>query len=210
MVYVATPRHGVMNVNWTTPAALWLLAIVPVVWLALRFGRTNFNSRQRLAQTAARSLLLGALVLAMARPVISTGSTRLSVVYVVDVSHSIASQAITDAAARIDALNAELSPDHSRVLAFGANVAVLEGTPALRNLAQKDPTDTAGSVRRELSDLEQALRQARAELLPGSIGRIVLFTDGRETAGDVTDATVALASAGIRVFVEAMAPRDLG
>ena len=36
-------------VTWTAPAALWLLLAVPLVWLAHRFARTNFNPRQRAA-----------------------------------------------------------------------------------------------------------------------------------------------------------------
>ena len=33
--------------TWTAPGALWLLAAVPLVWLALMAARTNFNPRQR-------------------------------------------------------------------------------------------------------------------------------------------------------------------
>ena len=73
-----------MGVTLTAPGALWLLAVVPAVWLALRWGRTNFNPRQRVLQAIVRSALLAALALALARPVISLGSSRLSVVYVVD------------------------------------------------------------------------------------------------------------------------------
>ena len=39
---------------------------------------------------------------------------------------------------------------------------------------------------------------------------MILFTDGRATAGDVADAGLALAAAGVKVFVEPMAPRDIG
>jgi hypothetical protein len=165
---------------------LWLLLVVPAVWFAVRFSRTNFGPRQRLVQAVVRSLLLAALALALTRPVISSGSNRLSVVYLVDVSHSIASKSITDAAARIDALNAELRPDHSKTLAFAANVAVMDTTAMLRDLAAKSATDQSGPVRRESSDIDQALRQARAELLPGHVARIVLFTDGRATSGELT------------------------
>ena len=189
---------------------LWLLLLVPAVWVAIRFSRTNFGPRQRIVQAVVRSLLLTALVFALARPVISSGSTRLSIVYLVDVSHSIASKSITDAAARIDSLNAELRPDHAKVLAFGGNVAVMNDTQALRDLAAKSATDAAGPVRRDSSDIDQALRQARAELLPGHVARIVLFTDGRATSGSLTDATLQLAAGGVRVFVEPMAPRDIG
>src|SRR6185295_5309985 len=101
-----------MSITWTAPGALWLLALVPLVWIALRFSRTNFNPRQRLLQAGVRSLLLAALALGLARPVISTGSSRMSVVFLVDTSHSIATKAITDAAGRIDAIVNEIHPDH--------------------------------------------------------------------------------------------------
>lgn len=198
-----------MSISWTSPAALWLLLIVPFVWLAVRYSRTNFHAKQRVVQAAARTLVLISLILAMARPVISTGSTRLSIAYLVDVSHSIASSSINAAADRIDALTAELKPDHARVLAFGSSVAVLPDTKALRAIAAADPTDPKSPVRRDGTDLDQALRQARAELLPGHLQRIVLFSDGQQTSGDATDAAVLLAAAGVRVFTEPMAPRDV-
>lgn len=200
-----------MAVTLTAPGALWLLAVVPLVWLARRWGRTNFNRRQQVLQAAVRSLLLAALALALARPVVSMGSSRLSIVYVVDASYSVSSKSITDAATRIDALNRELAPAHSRVVAFGADVAVLDDTKALRDLAAADPASTQASiVRRGDSDLEQALRQARAELRPGHVPRIFLFSDGHQTVGDAGDAAVHLAADGVQVFVEPMMPRVLG
>jgi hypothetical protein len=67
-------------------------------------------------------------------------------------------------------------------VAFGASVQVMESSAGLRELAAKDPTDrSASGLRREATDLEQALQQARAELRPGDLPRVVLFTDGRET-----------------------------
>src|SRR5580765_7884864 len=130
-----------MGITWTAPGALWLLVLIPLVWIALRFSRTNFNSRQRLLQAGLRSLLLAALALALARPVISTGSSRLSVVFLVDTSHSIATKSVNDAADRIDAITKELRPDHSSIVAFGADAAVVASTAELRALAAKDPAD---------------------------------------------------------------------
>ena len=200
-----------MDITWTAPRALWLLALLPLVWVALRHNRTNFNRRQQILQASIRSLLLAVLALALARPVMSIGSSRLSVVYLVDVSHSVASKSIADAASRIDSLQKELAPDHSRIVAFGGTVQVMDTTATLRELAAKDPMDrAAGGPRREATDLEQALHQARAELRPGNLPRIVLFTDGRETTGDVDAASAQLAASGIPVFVEAMAPREIG
>lgn len=198
-----------MSLTWSAPAALWLLLLVPLVWAAHLVARTNFNPRQRAVQTAVRSLLLAALACALARPVISSSSSRQSVVYAVDVSHSVASHAVEAAAGRIEALDRELRPSHSRVIAFGRTAAAVPGPAALRELAQIDAASGRGPDRSG-TDLEGALLAARAELAPEHVPRIVLFTDGHATAGDTAAAVTHLAVGRIPVFVEPLGPRPLG
>jgi uncharacterized membrane protein/uncharacterized protein YegL len=198
-----------MSLTWTAPAALWLLLVVPLVWVARRWGRTNFNVRQQMLQAGVRSALLAALALALARPVISTGSSRMSVVYLVDLSHSISSKSVAEAAARIDALNTGARPAHSRILAFGADVIPVQSTAALRQLAQPDAVGNDAAVAGSGTDIERALTEARAAVAPGHVPRIVLFSDGRQTSGDVRQAITRLAAQGIPVFVEPMGVRDL-
>ncbi|MGB2713565.1 MAG: VWA domain-containing protein [Vicinamibacterales bacterium] len=195
----------------TTPAALWLLLCVPLVWLAHVAARTTFNPRQRVLQAGLRSLLIVALVLAMARPVVSTMSDRQSMVFVVDVSHSVSGAAIQSAAGKIDELKASLRPAHSRIVAFGKTSATLDSTDALRRMAQIESTEpNVQRVDRRGTDLEAALDAARAELAPGHIPRIVLFTDGRATAGDLTAATTRLSEHRVPVFIDPLAVRSLG
>jgi Ca-activated chloride channel family protein len=190
---------------------LWLLVVVPIVWLARPFSRTRFNPRQQWLQAAIRSAILVALALAVARPVIATGSSRLSVVYLVDVSYSVSSRAVADAAAAIDRLNAAVHPAQTRIVAFGADAAVLETTAALRHLAETDPSSKEPRVvDRQGTDLDLALRAARAELAPGHVPRIVLFSDGRPTAGEVREAVARLAADGVPVHVSPLAAPDLG
>lgn len=197
--------------NWTAPAALWLLALVPFVWLAPLVARTTFNPRQRTVQAVARSLLLAALALAIARPVLSRNAPRQSIVYVVDVSHSIASRAIEDAAGAIDEMNRTLRPAWSRILVFGSTTAAISDTAALRRLAPVDAAiGEAQSVDRSGSDLESALNAARGQLAPDSTPRVVLFSDGHPTEGRVDSAIARLVAAHIPVFVEPMAVRSLG
>ena len=196
-----------MSVIWTSPAALWLLVLVPLVWLAGRFSRTNFNPRQHLLQTTVRTAVLAALAVALARPVFEVGSSRLSVVYLVDVSYSVSSASVTEAAARIAELNSALRPDHSRIVAFARTAQVVADGDALGQLVSSQD-DTAFD--RGASDLDAALASARAELAPGHVPRLVLFSDGRVTTGDVATAVAQLANAGIPVHVFPLAPRELG
>ena len=196
--------------TFTTPGALWLLLAVPLVWLGHMAARTNFDARQRWLQAGARSLLLAALALAIARPVISTGSSRQSVVYAVDVSHSVSSQAIESAAAKIDEINAALRPSHSRVVVFGKTAAAIEGTAALRRLAQPDGKASPATVDRQGTDIEAALDAARAELAPSHVPRLMLFSDGQATAGDTAAAAIRLAEQRIPLSVQPLAVRSLG
>ncbi len=197
-------------VNWTAPGALWLLALVPAIWFAPLVARTTFNSRQRVLQAAARSLLLTVLALAIARPVLSTSSPRQSIVYLVDISHSVASRAIEDAARRIDEYNATLRPSYWRIVVFGSTAAPVADTAALRRLAPIEASTSGQSVDRSGSDLEAALGAARGQLAPDSTPRIVLFSDGHPTAGSVENAIARLMAAHIPVFVEPMTVRSLG
>ena len=206
MVDLAPEDNGVI---WTAPSALWLLVLVPLVWVASRYSRTNFNPRQHRIQQAVRSLVLILLAVALARPVMQMGSSNLSVVYLVDASYSVSSQAVADAATRIGELNASLAPDHSRIVAFARRGRVLDDVAALQALVETEAGVDTG-FDRTISDLEAGLAAARAELAPGHVPRIVLFSDARPTAGDMTAAVTQLAVSGIPVHVFPMAPRDLG
>ena len=194
----------------TEPAALWLLAAVPLVWIAYAWGRTNFNRKQRILQAVVRSLLLTAIAFAIARPLVATTSSRRSFVYAVDVSHSISTAAVESAARRIDEINRALRPEHHRILAFGLTSAPVEDTGALRRLAAAAAdSPEARIVDRGGTDLETALSGARAELAADHVPKVVLFTDGRSTAGDLPAAAARLAASGIPVSVEPLSVRTL-
>ncbi|MGH9370641.1 MAG: VWA domain-containing protein [Vicinamibacterales bacterium] len=208
---MATAHYGVMSLTWSAPAALWLLLAVPLVWLAHLVARTNFNPRQRAVQAVVRSLLLVALALGLARPVISRSSSRQSVVYAVDVSHSVASHAIDAAARKIAELNDELRPAHSRIVAFGKTAVPVGSADALRRFAEVE-AGTSGSPGpdRAGTDLEAGLLAARSELAPEHVPRLVIFSDGHATAGDTNAAIAHLALARVPVSVEPMSPRSIG
>jgi uncharacterized membrane protein/uncharacterized protein YegL len=199
-----------VSLTLSFPAALWLLLAVPLVWAAHLVARTNFNRRQRLLQAIVRSLLLAAVAFALARPVISRGSALQSIVYVVDVSHSIAGHAIEDAASRIDELNTALRPDHFRIVAFGGSAESLADTAALRALAGIADGPGASGPDRRRTDLEGALLAGRAELAAEHVPRLVLFSDGRPTAGDTAAAIARLAAEHIPVSVEPLPTRAIG
>src|SRR5204863_9862789 len=104
---------------------------------------------------------------------------------------------------------AAVHPDHSRIVAFGANARPVAGTAALRELAHADPA-RPGDIDRSGTDLQAALDAARSELAPGHVPRIVLFSDARATSGDLDEAITRLAAAHIPVSTEPTDARELG
>jgi len=196
-------------VSWTAPSALWLVALVPLVWLTHVVARTTFNPRQRTAQTIVRSLLLLTLATALARPILSTSSPRQSIVYLVDVSHSVSGHAIENAAARIEELERTVHATQSRVMIFGRTAVRIDGTAALRRFSDLGAAGSGDAVDRSGTDIEGALAAARAELAPDSTPRIVLFTDGHETEGEARRAVLRLGGSQVPVFVEPMAARSI-
>jgi Ca-activated chloride channel homolog len=198
-----------VSVILTSPAALWLLLAVPLVWLGGLLGRARFSSRQRVAQAAVRSLLLALLVLAIARPVVSMSSSQRSLIHLVDVSHSVAGSAIEHAADAIDELNRRVRPAHVRILAFARTAVPVPDTAALRAFATVEPGNQ-DALDRGGTDLEAAILAARAELAPGHVPHIVLFSDGQPTAGDDLDALAQVTAARIPVSTAPMAVRNLG
>lgn len=203
-----------------TVDAFWpfaLLALVPFVWWVPGRTLTNFSRSQLRVQAAARSAVVALAALALTGPVLHRSTGRLSVVYAVDVSASVAPGSIAAAARWITEAGRSGTADVERVLAFGGDVRALAGAPDLASLAAA--TDAPGravaaggleTIDREATDLEAALAAARASFAPGHVKHLVLLTDGRPTRGDVSDGVARLQRDAVRVFTVPMAERRRG
>jgi uncharacterized membrane protein len=187
---------------------LWMLAIVPGIWLVAR--RTNPKAPRRTLYATVRTVVLVCLIGALAQPVLSWPVARVACIYLVDTSHSVSTGTREVAAAAIDALSASLRPDYERILVFGAGSAVVGDTVELRRLATRATGDLDRLVSPEGTNLEQALAAARAEIPAGTNGRIFLFSDGHENGGDSRRISERLATEHVPVFTRSLAVRDLG
>ncbi|MEX2271633.1 MAG: VWA domain-containing protein [Vicinamibacterales bacterium] len=190
---------------------LWLLIIIvllPYVWWGMTRTRTNFNARQRRVQAVVRSLVLVLLALALAQPIAHRRTGRVSIVYLVDASHSVSASALASAAERIAATNAALQPDHFRILAFAGAVVPVADAAAL--VALENDAPSVERLQRGESSLGPALDAARRALLPGHTPRIVLFSDGHPTDRSAELALSRLSDQRIPVHTYRSAVRNLG
>jgi len=194
-------ERGAMSLAFAAPAALWLLLLAPLFGLiGWRFG----VKRRRIPASAAwlRSGMVALLAIALAQPMLATGSGAASTVFVVDASRSATGPDGADAAGWVRAaLDAAGSGDRAAVVAFGAEPKLAAPAAPANALSSgwDDPT-TLDPADRDYTDIERALALARALPLGGS-RRIVLASDGAENVGSAREQAAQALADGVPVDV---------
>ena len=185
------------------PAAF--LAAVPLLfWWAGR-SRTRLGRRHLLVTTLLRSLAIISLALALMRPQWNAQSGDISVVYALDISRSVSSSFIEAAIKWIEQADREGAPAHARYMAFADHAVMVQKPGDMRSLAVTEghargaPAD-ATVIDQAATNLEQALDAALMRLDRDRAKRIVLLTDGNQTAGDVWRVLPRLTRANVRVY----------
>jgi uncharacterized membrane protein len=180
---------------------LWLLALLPLAWWASLRSRTNLSRGHLALATVLRTLALAFLVLALMQPTRTTRITEVSVVYALDVSRSVASGFVQSALDFAKRANMQAAPSVARYVVFADRARLVDSPDEVAKVG----VSTAAADRDRLlyqgaTNLELALDQALLGLDPSRVQRVVLFTDGNQTRGDVWRAVPRLAAHGVRVF----------
>src|SRR3989442_15656951 len=108
-----------MRLTFETYWPLIILLMVPYLWWVCRRTAVDLNPKHLRLSTIIRSAIICLLVFALMQPVLYKAGTYVSVVYLLDVSHSIAPSAIKKAIEWIDQTNLSAKPDHAEFVAFG-------------------------------------------------------------------------------------------
>lgn len=195
-----------MGIALEAPLALLLLvpAFALTLGLHLASRRRLGVGRRRLA-LAVRGVLLSALVLALAGLQLVLPVDRLATVFVVDLSDSVGAAGREEALTFLrETLIEKPEGDVAGIVAFGRE-ALVERLPSdlaeIEGIASR-PVTTA-------TDIGAALRLATALFPDDSQKRIVLLSDGNDTAGSGQAEAALAASQGVQVETRQIGPGNV-
>jgi uncharacterized membrane protein len=135
------------------------------------------------------------------QPVWTAQTAQVSVVYALDVSRSVASGFVQSALQFAERANREAAPALARYVVFADDARVLTSADAVAGVGVTSERTGGGRLLYQgATNIELALDEALLALDPDRVKRVVLFTDGNQTRGDLWRTVPRLAAQGARVF----------
>src|SRR6188508_2991023 len=105
--------------------AIFLL-LLPYVWWVGRYTAVDLSAKHLRLSTLIRSLIVCLLTLALMQPILTRPASYISVLYLLDVSQSVAPSAIKSALEWIRMTNEAGRPAQSSFVAFASNSVKFE------------------------------------------------------------------------------------
>ncbi|MCA1587801.1 MAG: VWA domain-containing protein, partial [Chloroflexi bacterium] len=175
--------------EWWWPLAIAALALLALEWVLPR--------ARRIGSLVIRLTLVACLVLSLAGVRLALAADRLSVVFLLDASASMLDATREELVAWARGAVGEMPEgDTAGVVVFGGNALVDRLPSELDELADPASEPVVGAT-----DVGAAVRLAAAVFPAGAQQRIVLLSDGNDTAGEAGEAIAAAAARGIRLDV---------
>jgi uncharacterized membrane protein/uncharacterized protein (UPF0212 family) len=187
------------------PYALWLLLLVPLIgWLSLNTN-TTLGQRHLKWLTLIRAFCVLSVILGLTQPIYKHASQEVSVIYVLDVSRSVATSFIDKALNWIDRVQVSYQPSESKIVVFGKNRSVVSSTDNARSitiadLGKDERSEDTNYVEQSGTNIEAAVDESLALLGGDHIKRIVLFSDGNQTEGSLVDLIQPAEKSGVRIY----------
>lgn len=179
------------------PAYLWLLVLLPVIWLPVLLVPGRLPRWRRALSLGLRTTLLLVLVLALAGAALVWPAREVTTIFLIDHSDSVAPVERARADAFVQAaLRHKPADARAGVVVFGRE-AVVEQPPT----AQVSFTRVTVVPPSDQTDVARALKLALALLPAETRKRLVLLSDGAETRGAALELATAARAAGVPIDV---------
>jgi len=180
-----------------------LLALLLFAVEGLLYWRRQTAGRLALPQTLGdrwalglRCVLLGVLLIALAKPTMPRWVDRLNVMFLLDLSDSVSLAARENAYRFAAQAMAGIRPgDQAGLIVFGEEAVVDQPLKAVTKLDRPQAT-VAGRA----TNIAQALQLGLATMPPGHANRFVLLTDGRQNAGNALSVAQSAKNAGADIY----------
>lgn len=190
---------GNISFSFEYPWLLGLLLLIPILWFISFHSLASLGAGRRLAALIFRSIVMLLIIFAIAGIQWVWISEKLSVIYLLDQSDSIARakrDIMLDYAIRsVKKHRGDARGDRAGLIVFGREAAI-EFPPYDDDLPVVTGLESYLG-RTDATNLESALKLAQASFPEDSAKRIVLVTDGIETMGEAAVVAQAMAEAGI-------------
>ena len=190
--------------SFTTPAALLLLLLLPLMAGLVRPRRAGARPLSGWAGLALRLAIVALVVLSLAGAQRVRAVDGLAVVFLVDVSDSMGPENVAAADRFVRDAVARMGPDdRAAIVLFGANALVEQPLRDAAALAELPPF--ASQPARIATDLGAAIRLGLALLPPDAARRLVILSDGADTAaaaataGGAREAARVAAASGVSI-----------
>ncbi|HWC77393.1 MAG TPA: vWA domain-containing protein, partial [Blastocatellia bacterium] len=194
-----------MKIELTNPLALVLLGLIPLVLYLARNSLAALSKRRRAASIAVRIAIILLVVLALAGLRLNSSSNDLALIFVIDVSASVAPSEQREVIAFINEEIDRAGPrDYIGVVAFGRE-ALVEVSPTRKEVLNDwRLSEISSTPARDYTNIAGALRLAAALVPEAAAGRLVLISDGNENLESALEEARVLKAGGLEVFARSM------
>jgi len=190
------------KLGFSSPWYLLLLMILPVIWWLSYRSLSGLGFTRRWTAIVFRTVLISAIVFALAGIQWRQQSDRVSVFYLLDQSESVPAD---KRKLMLDYVCAEVekhrrADDRAGVIIFGGNAKV--EFPAIDSLIPNlGRFESSLDLRENSTNLEAALKLAKASFPDDSAKRVVILTDGNQNVGDALQAAQELSNDSVGIDI---------
>jgi Ca-activated chloride channel family protein len=185
-----------MQIRVFYPYFALLLVLGLLCWYWLRHTPRRLSPRRRRLLIGVRIIVLALMVAGLVRLSLTQVSQRANVVFLLDMSHSVAAAARQQALDFVRAISQSKHPqDGIGLVVFGADAVVEQGVSQQFVLSE-----VTSQVEGTSTNIARAIQVGIASFPSDGARRLVLLSDGNENVGSAAEAALIARSLGVQIF----------
>jgi len=180
----------------------WLVVVIALIGM-WKFSLVDAALWKRVTSLGCRIAGIVCLILALCRPFAFSSSQDLHVIFLVDVSQSVELQSSIGVVDEIESMVGGLAAgDSYSIFAFGSKSQQFDSADELKRWIKNWESFGANDSFRNQSTIAETLLRSRLAFPAGKMKRVVLFSDGNNTRGDLADSLTQLAAESVSVHFQ--------